>query len=125
MSLKGRFNIAEEEDEDISWTKMENCEYIAHLLAVCYTLNYCGLFMPSLQSFFNATFPANIPSIPPSMPNSLLRVHYTTGSSSSCSLPHNASASVDVAEVNASALSKKELISALDIDVDLCDDEAK
>ena len=58
------------------------------------------------------------------MPNSLLRVRYTTGSSSSRSSSHNASASVDVAEVNTSALSKEELISALDIDVDLCDDKA-
>ncbi|KAF8814415.1 hypothetical protein BYT27DRAFT_7082360 [Phlegmacium glaucopus] len=39
-SLKGRFNIAEEEDEDISWTKTESGEYVAHLLAVSHTLKY-------------------------------------------------------------------------------------
>jgi hypothetical protein len=39
-SLKGRFDIAEEEDEDISWTKTENGEYVAHLMAVSYTLDY-------------------------------------------------------------------------------------
>lgn len=59
--------------------------------------------MLSLKNSFDATFPATVESIP-SMPNSLLRV---------CSLSHNAS-----------ALSKKEPITALDIDLDLCDEEA-
>ena len=55
------------------------------------------------------------------MPNSLLRVRYASSSRSSS---RNASTSLDVTEVNASALTKKELITALDIDPDLCDDEA-
>ena len=55
------------------------------------------------------------------MPSSLLRVRYTSSSRSSS---RNASASVDVAENSASALSKNELIAALDIDPDLCDEEA-
>lgn len=55
------------------------------------------------------------------MPNSLLRVRYASSSRSSS---RNASLSADTAEMNASALSKKELIAALDIDQDLCDEEA-
>jgi hypothetical protein len=39
-SFKGRFDVAEDEDEDISWTKAEGGEYVAHLLAVSYTLDY-------------------------------------------------------------------------------------
>lgn len=49
------------------------------------------------------------------MPNSLLRVRSSS---------RHASTSADVAEANASAPSKKELITALDIDLDLCDEEA-
>jgi hypothetical protein len=33
-SLKGRFAVAEDEDEDISWMKTANGEHVAHLLAV-------------------------------------------------------------------------------------------
>jgi len=55
------------------------------------------------------------------MPNSLLRVRYASSSHSSS---RNASTSADVAEVNASALSKEELITALDIDLNLCDEDA-
>jgi hypothetical protein len=33
-SLKGRFAVAEDEDEDIAWSQNENGEHIAHLLAV-------------------------------------------------------------------------------------------
>jgi hypothetical protein len=33
-SLKGRFEVAEDEDEDIRWTKTANGEHVAHLLAV-------------------------------------------------------------------------------------------
>ena len=55
------------------------------------------------------------------MPNSLLRVRYANSSRSSS---RNTSTSVDVAEINASALSKEELIAVLDIDHDLCDEEA-
>ena len=51
------------------------------------------------------------------MPNSLLRVCYA---SSSHSLSHNASKPVDVTETNTSALSKEELITTLDNDVELC-----
>jgi hypothetical protein len=32
--LKGRFAVAEDEDEDINWTKMANGDHVAHLLAV-------------------------------------------------------------------------------------------
>lgn len=74
-----------------------------------------------VKSLFDATYPTIVQSVPPSMPNSLLRVCYA---SSSHSLSRNASASVEVAEANASALSKKELIAALDIDPDLCDEDA-
>ena len=31
--------IAEEEDEEMNWTRMENGEHVAHLLAVSYKLN--------------------------------------------------------------------------------------
>ncbi len=33
-SLKGQFEVVEDEDEDIHWTKTANGEYVAHLLAV-------------------------------------------------------------------------------------------
>src|ERR1700679_1700728 len=54
------------------------------------------------------------------MPNSYLRVRYGSSSRSSS---RNASMSMD-AENSASAMSKNELIAALDIDLDLCDEEA-
>ena len=38
-NLKGQFDVAEEEDEEMSWTRMESGEHVAHLLAVSYELN--------------------------------------------------------------------------------------
>ena len=38
-SLKGRFEVAEDEDEDIHWTKSANGEHVAHLLSV--SNHYC------------------------------------------------------------------------------------
>jgi hypothetical protein len=35
-SLKGQYEVAEEEDEEISWTKSAGGEHVAHLLAVSY-----------------------------------------------------------------------------------------
>ena len=59
------------------------------------------------------------------MPSSLLRVRYASSSRSasrSASTLCNASTLVD-SEANASALTKVELITALEIDPDLCDDD--
>ena len=39
-NLKGRFNVAEEEDEEIRWIQAANGEHIAHLLAVSYGLKF-------------------------------------------------------------------------------------
>ena len=38
-NLKDWFDVAEEEDEEMSWTRMANGENVAHLLAVSYKLN--------------------------------------------------------------------------------------
>jgi hypothetical protein len=42
-NLKGRFKVAEEEDEEIRWTQAANGEHVAHLLAVS-----CGLYIKLL-----------------------------------------------------------------------------
>ena len=38
-NLKGRLDVAKEEDKEMSWTRMANGEHVAHLLAVSYKLN--------------------------------------------------------------------------------------
>ena len=38
-NLKGWFDVAEEEDKEISWTRMANGEHVAHLLAESYKFN--------------------------------------------------------------------------------------
>jgi hypothetical protein len=63
-------------------------------------------------------------SILPSMPSSLLRVHYAMSShSASHSTSRNPSLLVD-SEAGASALTKVKLIAALEIDSNLCDDNS-
>ena len=37
--LKGQFDVPEKEDEEMNWSRMENGEHVAHLLAVSYKLN--------------------------------------------------------------------------------------
>ena len=45
-NLKGRFTVAEEEDEEIRWTQAANGEHVAHLLAVSLGFeNYIKLFI--------------------------------------------------------------------------------
>ena len=38
-NLKGQFDVTEEGDEEMSWTRMESGEHVAQLLAVSYELN--------------------------------------------------------------------------------------